>query len=126
MSTSWTVIIQDLSGIENTLRFIEETYQRGSGLYLGLEKPLPFGTETQRTEEECAHNVASDTDTIYEVADSLAYLQSRCSTFRGWASNYLDRTNTRIQLVREVEPTITYLITTKSADFTSQDRVLLD
>lgn len=90
--------MQDLSAMENTIQFLRKTYQRSSGLYLPLE---PSDPETPKETEK------GFTDTGYDVDDSLAYLESRCSIFRGWASNYLDRTNTRIQLVCETHLLLT-------------------
>jgi len=94
MCTNWTVMIQDLACIENKIEFLRKTYQRCSEVYPQSE-PSPWESR-KGTEKEFS---LAESNVEYEMDDLLAYLESRCSMYRGWASNYLNRTKTRIQLI---------------------------
>jgi hypothetical protein len=85
LSKNWHMLSQDISSLSAQLQFLQSTYSQ----YMKLLGP---------DENNWLIDAVSNTNESFEA------LASRCEIFGGWVSNYLDRTNIRINLVRDLHP----------------------
>jgi hypothetical protein len=81
LSRDWHILLQDLSDFSAQLKFLRETFtkfKRG------------FGGDPSLSSAENAS----------DIMESFDLLDSRSDIYRRWVSNYRDRTNIQINLVR--------------------------